>query len=178
MAKVPAKKLAKTAKSKSPNSAMKKGGPKQVQKGIVQVIKANKFKPVASPAKKSTYKKLETVLRSKKASAAKTGNARIEARAEGNLRGLSVLRQDAAAARRGSRPVAGSPAKKKTPTYPDNFKPQPLKSSNSKVMKTSVKSRNPLTSIGAYMGMDWTGTKKVAAKKVRTGGMTLNRKKK
>jgi len=74
---------------------------KEIGKGIVGAIKANKNKPIAQ--KKSRYTKLDAMLRNTKASAEKTGKYTASQRAEGGLRGLSILRQDAAAARRGKK---------------------------------------------------------------------------
>ena len=80
---------------------------KEIGKGIVGVIKANKFKPVANKLKNSNYGKLDATLRNRAASADKSGNYTAAQRATGALRGISVLRQDAAAARRGaSKPIS------------------------------------------------------------------------
>lgn len=76
---------------------------KEIGKGIVGVIKANKNKPVAQKVKNSKYRKLDSMLRNQKASAGKQGKYSAERKAEGGLRGLSILRQDAAMARRGKK---------------------------------------------------------------------------
>jgi len=82
---------------------------KEIGKGIVGVIKANKFKPVAQNLKNSNYGKLDATLRGRKASAEKSGNYTASQRATGALRGISVMRQDAAAANRGaSKPVSNA----------------------------------------------------------------------
>lgn len=92
-------KSAATAVTASKKVKQSTSAKKEIGKGIVGVIKANKNKPIAQ--KKSRYTKLDAMLRNTKASAEKTGKYTASQRAEGALRGLSVMRQDAAMARRG-----------------------------------------------------------------------------
>jgi hypothetical protein len=73
--------------------------PGSVKAGRKAALKAQQYKPVAN--KNKQYNKLDRMSRTAKASAEKTGNVRQARRAEGVSRAVSLLRQEAAAARRG-----------------------------------------------------------------------------
>jgi hypothetical protein len=77
----------------------KSAGQKGIKAGRKAALKAQQYKPVAN--KNKQYNKLDRMSRTAKGSAEKTGNVRQARRAEGVSRAVSLLRQEAAMARRG-----------------------------------------------------------------------------
>lgn len=122
----------------------KKGGKKVAQKALVGVIKANRFKPTASKIKNSNYGVLDEKLRRESVIGKMRGDKGAVQRAEGARRGISVMRQDAAAARRGT--VDRTGPNKKVAVKPST-------------PATKTKTKSPITSIGGYVGKTWDGKK-------------------